>query len=558
MQAPAPSAGSSRRANYLSIVETSSATDFAAPWALWLLLALLLAAKLFSGLEGYPPTWCDEIVYTEPAVNYVQTGHFAAPGIARQLGTKGLTGLDEHYFLNVPLGTYARVAVYEVFGTGQPGRRLADWLFLLTAASALLFALRHWVSPRAALLAGVIFLLHRIVGDAYGRPDLLALAFGLLALWLVTKPLEADADRKIIFGRAFIAGLLIGLSGFSHQFGGVFWAALTVAAQMVIQYKRIKLVDQILWLAVFGLGGLTVAVVWLPQIASAPQAWHDQFFYLVNLKKHLAKNFGKGVYYLASDTVAKNPAACLLAAVAVLAVRQRKTVRGRFILMLLAGAAVLAVWRCHSFEAYVRQYSIHFWAVICLLMAFVFDEWSAWLGKKLPSARARLLQNATIVVLLLSGSLQTGITSVESFVLPFHRTRTEINALLQKNISPNDRVLVGDSFYYDVPARQKSVWYWSEKLDLGNYDVVVAQFPTVDDIPVSDGRDRDQYNNCFSQEQAELFRRDFELVASVHGVMLPAKFSPPHYRPNVLGCYIYRNKQPRTDLKNSQETAPGP
>ena len=521
-------------------------------------LSLLLLAKLFSGLEGYPPTWCDEIVYIEPAVNFVKAGHFAAPGIARQLETKGLKGLGEHYFLNVPLGAYARIAVYEIFGADQAGRRLADWLFIVLATAALLLALKNWVTPQATILAGIVFVLHRIVGDAFGRPDLLSLAFGLFAVWLVTQPLAGDAAGKPLFGRAFVTGLFIGLSGFSHQFGGVFWGVIVVAVQVTLHGTDLKLWKALQWLVFFGLGGLAVTLTWLPQIAVAPQAWQQQFFYLLNLKHHLVKSFVRSAHFLISDTIAKNPVACLMAFASVLVVKMRKQLRAKFRLTLLACLLLLVVWRCHAFEPYVRQYSIHFWALICILFAFVYDDWSSWLAQRFAASRAALLKNATIAVVILAGSLQTGIISIEAFGLPFLETRKAIVALLQNNISPDDQVLAGDAFYFDVPTRHKSVWYWSEKLDLNDYNVLVAQFPSPEAIPVSDGTDRDQWNNCFSPEQAVVFRRDFELVASVPGVLLPAKFSPPHYRPHVLGCYIYRNKHPHLDSSHIADPAHKP
>jgi hypothetical protein len=516
---------------------------FFASWKLLSLLALLLLVKLFSALEGYPPTWCDEIVYAEPAVNFVQNGRYAAPAIARQLETKGLKGLDEHCFLSPPLGTYARVAMYELFGANQTGRRLTDWVFLVLTTTMLLWLLSRWVTPPATLLTGIIFVLDRIVADDFGRPDLLSLLFGLAALFFVTRQTNPAATEKSFFGQAYVVGLLIGLSGLCHQFGGVFWGVIVVAVQVARPEPRWRPVKIAQWLAFFVLGGLTAALFWLPQIATAPQAWHQQFFYMLDLKYHLAKSFAGSARVLAADTFGKNPAVCLFVAASVLAVKWRNAAQTRLRRVLMVCFLLLAVWRCHSFEPYIRQYSIHFWAVICILFAFAFDEWSAWLKQRISSTWAHRFHNASIVLIILAGSLTTYVAIAEAFLLPFHETRNEITVLLRENISPNDQVLVDAAFYYDVPARNKSIWYWSEKLDLSDYDVVVAPFPSLEAVPVSDGKDRDQWNNCFSPEQAAVFRRDFKLIAqvpSIYGVPL----APHLYTPRINGCYIYRNLHP--------------
>jgi len=153
------------------------------------------------------------------------------------------------------------------------------------------------------------------------------------------------------------------------------------------------------------------------------------------------------------------------------------------------------------------------------------------------------------VLIILAGSLTTYVAIAEAFLLPFHETRNEITELLRENISPNDRVLVSDAFYYDVPSHSKSIWFWGEKLDLDDYNVVVAPFPTAEAIPVYDGNSRtqlndlDQYDQCFSPEQAAVFRRDFKLIAEIPTVS-GMRLAPHLYTPRIKGCYIYRNLHP--------------
>ena len=520
-----------------------------ASWKLLSLLALLLLVKLFSALEGYPSTWCDEIIYSEPAVNFVKAGHYAAPSIARQLETKGVSGLDEHCFLSPPLGAYARVAMYELFGADQTGRRLTDWVFLVLTTAMLLWLLGRWVTPQATILTGMVFVLHRIVADDFGRPDLLSLLFGLAALLVVTRKNEPATTDKSFFGHAYVVGLLIGLSGLCHQFGGVFWGVIVAAVQIIQPEPRWRPVKTAQWLAFFVLGGLTAALSWLPQIAAAPQAWHQQFFYMLDLKYHLAKNFAAAARTLAADTFGKNPAVCLLVAASVLAVKWRSAAQTRLRWVLMVCFLLLAIWRCHSFEPYNVSYSIHFWAVICILFAFAFDEWSTWLKQQVAIAWAHRFLNASIALIVLTGSLTTYVGIAEAFLLPFHETRKEITTLLRENISPTDHVLVSDAFYYDVPAHSKSIWFWSEKLDLNKYNVVVAPFAAAESIPVFDGNgrtqlnDSDQYDQCFSAQQVAVFRRDFKLIAKIPTIS-GWQLAPHLYTPMIKGCYIYRNLHP--------------
>ena len=529
-----------------------------ASWKLLSFLSLLLLAKLFSSLEGYPVTWCDEIVYTEPAVNLVKGGPYAAPGIARQLETKGLKGLDEHYYLNVPLGTYARVAIYELLGADQRGRRVADWIFLAVTTAVLVFALRRWVTHRSAILAGIVFVMHRLVGSDYGRPDLLSLLFGLVALVLTTKAYDPSGAGTSFHGRAFFVGLFIGLSGLCHQFGGVFWAVIVIATHLAIQGNASKPLQIAQWLFCFVIGGLTAALSWLPQIAFAPHAWYRQFFYLLGLKQHLIKSFAQSAHFLVLDTFGKNAAVCFMVVAGSLLVKWRNHPQTKLRLVLMVCLLLLAAWRCHSFEPYIRQYSIHFWAGICILFAFIFDDWSNWLKKQFSETNAWLINNAAIMVVVLAGSLTTYVGTVEAFFLPFHETRKEILALLRKQISPDDRVLVGEQYYYDVPTRRKSVWYWSEKLDLNDFNVVVASFTSPQSFPVSDGRDRDQWNLCFTPEQAAVFNCNFELTTNVPGKRFTTALSPPHYTPRIEGCYIYRNKHPNAVSTNTAVSPQNP
>jgi hypothetical protein len=520
-----------------------------ASWKLLSVLLLLLLFKLFCALDGYPPVWGDEVFYTEPAVNFVQGGPYAAPGIDRQLETKGVNGLAEHYFLNVPIATYARMPVYEVAGANMIGFRLADWIFLVLATVALLIVLRRWVTPRTCILTGIVFATNRVVESDFGRPDVLSMAFGLVALFLVTKPHGSGDIGKPSLGRAYAAGFFIGLSGLTHQFGGIFWAVIVVAVQFAIQGTALNPLRSAQWMVCFGLGGLTGVLLWLPQIAMAPLAWYQQFSFMVSQKYHLFKNFGQSAHNLAVGTIGKNPIAVLLILFCPLIVGWRKLSHLKLWWTLVACLLLLAVWRCHSFEPVVLNYAVHFWAVICILFALAFDDLTGWTKRQFSANKAGLMQFAATASIVALALVMNYIPAVETCVLPYTATQKKIAAILRESIAPNDQVLAGPAFYYEVPAHIKSLWVWSEKLDLNDYSVVVAPFAP-QDIPVSGGKGKDQWSQCFTLEQADVFRRDFKLVTNVPAIWFRPRYYPTSYQPHIFGCYLYRNQHPHAAFAN--------
>ena len=516
-----------------------------------LLLALLLLLVLFRlacALAGYPSTWVDEDFYTEPAVNFVNGGNFAAPGVALQCETKGIMSLDKYYYLNVPVGAYTRIVFYELFGPGQIGRRLTDWTFQLGAVLALCFVLRQWATLQASLLACIVLFTNRQFETDFGRPDVLSLAFGLLAFGLAVKPDAGGVGERLSSRRAFLVGLCIGLSGFTHQFGGVFWAVTVVAVRFALQGTAWEPAKLARWLAFFGLGGLSVGLVWLPQIALAPHVWQQHFFHMLSWKYSDVKNFGLSARGLISNVAAKNPAVIALVIVSPLVVRWRNRPQDRLRAALVACAFLLAVWRCHSFETTIYPYSIHFMAVFCILFALAFDDLFRWLNERFSSGSGQLIRPVLVAAVVVPALLMVCLPASEAFVLPYRATHKAVNELLQKNITRADRVLVDPEFYFDVPSSHKCLFAWGDKLDLGGFDAVVAIYPTHEAVPVSDGNDFSQWARCFTREQAAVFNRDFELVTNVPAIWYRPKFYPMSYTPHIYGCYLYRSKHSQTNL----------
>jgi hypothetical protein len=532
-------------------------------------LFCVLSFKLACALAGHPATWSDEAVYVEPAVNYVQNGVYASPGLARQLAAHGVEGLDRHSSLSVPLAGYARVPVYELFGTGQVGRRIADWLFLVFATAAMFLALRPWCPAETTVFCCLIFDLHKYVGFDRGRPDVLSTAFGLLAFAVFSKWLRpADGSvAKPAAWPAFLAGFLIGLSGLTHQFGGVFWAFIIVAMVATQAAGILGRAGLIRWLFVFGLGGLAGLCVWLPQICADPQAWEHQFNYMLRIKQHLDKSFYRSLVEQTQDTVFRNPLV-FLALAAGLAVARKNLLPANPRVVMIFCLVVLTIWRCTAFEPYEYYYSIFFWSALCLLLGWLTGDLIAFLNNRLLGQRAGWVKNAGFALVILPGLFSLYPALNEAFLLPWVKTRDNTRLLLASEISRQDRVLATPMFYFDVPGTNKSVWHWAETLDFKNYDVVVTSVSSKQAVQVY--QHMDQWSDWLTTAQAKDFLENYELAAN---------FTPPpdtnsllaeingcvsvvakklglasHQEPHLNGCYIYRNRHPAPRIPDQ----PGP
>ena len=529
-------------------------------------LVLLLAFKLVCALTGYPPTWCDEVVYTEPAVNFVNEGVFASPGLAQQLELTGGGGFDQHSFLNVPLAGYARVAIYKLVGTEQSGRRITDWIFLVLATGALFFALRQWCALEISVFCTIPFVLHKTVGNDQGRPDLLSLTFGLLAFAILSRQLRPEIKDLAAKGRtwtALLVGFLIGLSGLTHQFGGVFWAFIIVVVKVTQEGRALGWLTLTRWAAFVGVGGLAGISLWLPQIFHAPDVWAMQFSHMLNLKHHLLKSFPGSLSETVQDTVFRNP--CLfLVLIAGLAIKRKKRSITDIRLVLIGCLIVLAIWRCYSFEPYLQAYSIHFWAVICILLGLAAGDLIEYAQDRFPTKRPARIANTLLGVVLLGGMMSLYTPFIEVFMLSSAKVRADASQLLHSSISERDRVLAGPAWYFDVPSTNKSVWVWTEKIDLNDYDAVVTSYPSKQSAPAF--RERDQYIDCFTPEQSQVFLKNFELVAGVTPSSTNTNASlagfddcisavarrlgmSNHHAPQIGGCYIYRNLHPAQTIK---------
>jgi len=232
---------------------------------------------------------------------------------------------------------------------------------------------------------------------------------------------------------------------------------------------------------------------------------------------------------------------------------------GKIRMALILCLAILAIWRCLSFEPYLQAYSIHFWAAICLLLGLLTGDLISFVNARFTGARRLWIKNAIFGVVMLAGlnSLYTPLTEV--FMMPSAKMRTDVIHLLQANISRPERVLADPAYYFEVPSTNKLAWMWTEKLDLKKIDALVAAYPSKQSVPAFPTRD--QWINCLTLEQSNVFMENYELEASLPPpAMTNSSFlgdldgglnaltkklgMANHHGPQLNGCYIYRNKHP--------------
>ena len=511
-------------------------------------LMMVFAFKFFCAWSNCPDTWCDEVFYIEPAVHFAETGSYAAPGLARQMTSYGVAGIDQCYYLNVPLGAYARVPIYALAGTDLRGRRIADWTMLALATLALLLVLQRWCSPLACLFGANLFVLHSILIENVGRPDNLSLALGLFAFAAWQR--QAGTAR---FWPAMGTGFLVGLSGLAHQFGAVFWGSIIIVVMLVHDGRVLgwRLVAR--WLVWFGLGGLAGTVLpWLPQIGLAPGLWWQQYHYQLVHKAHLARDFQAAFWFFAEDAI-QNPVLLVILATGLCFLWQNAT-RRRQVLAVAAWVVLLLAWRCWSFEPYNPWYFVHFWALLCILAGLAIDCLRQGISSQPGGKIGNGLLYVEMALALLIGLLPQYLLACEVRV----RSGAQIHArqvrLLHDHIAKQERVLAAPEFFFDVPSTNKTLWMWGEKLDLNQFDAVVAASKNVRTLASAD-----QWLDCLTPDQASVFMTHYELEASAPP---PASFGqrptgPAKYLRRTAyamgiishtasadGCYIYRNQHP--------------
>jgi hypothetical protein len=495
------------------------------------LLGLVLTGQLLLGTKGYVPTVTDEPVYVEPAVNYIQHGQIASPGMALQLAQSGIPGLTETSSLAVPVATYARIPLLEIFGANLTGRRVADWFFMLAAIAAFLPLARRFPS-KAGLCAFIMFAFHpTILWHSPGRPDLLSLAFGLLALrglfWTLDPPRQSS-DLRFLAGMMG-CGLLVGLSGMAHQFGGIFWGVVLSLVFLVLVWNPPEKRRFTLGYLFFLGGGLMALLVWLPAILENHRFWWAQIHFFPHLKRRLDVDFWVSLKELSGHTLLLKPFLGLSLLVLLLTRTVSHTER-KIVGALTASIILLAVWRCASFEYYNPNYQVHFLAVLCLLFGFAAHRVWRWLEQRFAASQTRLALCLTVLCLAFVGRQANYAGLTDAFFLPKAKRDASVAAMLQRDLKPGDRVLATTTTYLDVPGNRKTLMFETQHLDLLDFDVVATSDPQ---IPWDEHRD--QYIDYFSRRQAEDFAKHFICVDSARATTVSGL--KPHILP---GLYIFR------------------
>lgn len=170
---PAPGDRWDRAAGSLRLVAVACVTAS--------LVGLLLVA-----LREYPDSFVDEVLYVEPAIALAVSGVPRLPSVAPHLAEKGAPGLGERSWMLPHASLWPRSAGVTVFGSDLRGLRLKDLVLKVLACVAFGFAVYRWKVAPMEIWAVAAFLGHASVAWAQpGRPDLMALAFGLLGIGML-------------------------------------------------------------------------------------------------------------------------------------------------------------------------------------------------------------------------------------------------------------------------------------------------------------------------------------------------------------------------------------
>jgi hypothetical protein len=174
-------------------------------WVL-LIVAALFVFDLFT-CNLYPAVWCDEVLFSEPAVNYVQHGSFTTTVWEFQPG-------NTFPVVNCPLYSLALVPWLSVAGTSLPAIR--SFNYALIALAAVLMWLVSWrfelVNNSAARIL-MLGLFHFGYGMSFAfrcsRPDILAL--NCLLVFLLSFGINRSLPRYVILFLCSAVTVWIGL-----------------------------------------------------------------------------------------------------------------------------------------------------------------------------------------------------------------------------------------------------------------------------------------------------------------------------------------------------------
>lgn len=198
-----------------------------------------------------PAPWPDEALFANPAVNLLRRGRLATDLMAGLL-----PGIEERTYWMPPFYLLVLAATFRAFGIGLLQMRLvtaatAGAVLGLVAALGRRIGVRPLTAGVGMAAVAIDFLFLR--GARIGRMDMLALALGLLALYLA---LPASDRGPVWRWRPVVAGLVAGLALLSHPMGGVLAAGASAALLIAPAAPRRRA------LPLFVLGAMIALLPW--------------------------------------------------------------------------------------------------------------------------------------------------------------------------------------------------------------------------------------------------------------------------------------------------------
>ncbi len=232
----------------------------------------------------YPPIWPDEGILASPATNLLQHGVLSTSLFGM------LPGVGHTYWMP-PIYFFYLASVFRFTGPGIVAMRFASTaagmaVLALTYLLAIRTGLGRWASllPVSLVALDAVFLR----GALIGRPDMLALALILFALWVATRSLDRWSS--------FLTGIACALAALTHPVGVVAPAGVVLWRLFMREGRTTRSLVLLLagiavpllpWLAYIGLDSRTFTYQFGRQLAlkSAPHGHNNfvlrSFFHLV-------------------------------------------------------------------------------------------------------------------------------------------------------------------------------------------------------------------------------------------------------------------------------------
>lgn len=192
---------------------------------IWLFAILFFIGNLLTS-DLYPTCWCDEPMFSDPAIHFAQGKGFVS--------TAWWQPKEVTWSGNVPLYDGALSLWVKLFGVGLVRVRAFNYLAMTLTIPLFWAGVKRLGCVRsAAARLGMVFTIFLSYSFLFAfrsaRPDCLGILICAWALWSWTAP-----DRKVKYGCLFLAGCLLPASGL--QLIGFF--GLAGALAMLLEGKR--------------------------------------------------------------------------------------------------------------------------------------------------------------------------------------------------------------------------------------------------------------------------------------------------------------------------------